>query len=182
MSGMLDEELAEWVRLERDRRAIEELHKHYFALINLGQSDRVHTEVFAPGAQIMVGAKFDPETNTVSSGAQVSGSGANGFAAALSAINVPSAPIASNHCMSQCVIELDGDTARSETSVNSYLVIDGEPRRILVRGIRYLDKLVRLDTGWRIAKRLPSHDWMFEADAAFAKTKAERLQLPHLDL
>lgn len=181
---MLDDDLAAWVRLERDRRAIEDLHRHYFSLINLGESERVHSEVFSPDAEIMVGAKYDPEREEIISGVQVRGPGASGagFAGGLSAISVPSAPIASNHGMMQCVIELDGDMARSETSVNSFLVIEGEPRRILIRGIRYLDKLVRLDEGWRIRKRMPSHDWMFEADAAFALKHSERLQLHHLEL
>jgi hypothetical protein len=180
----VNEDLVAWVRLEKDRRAIEDLHRHYFSLINLGESDRVHTEVFAPDAQIMVGAKYDPDLNEIKKGVEVRGPGASGagFAGGLSAISVPSSPIASNHGMMQCVVEIDGDTARSETSVNSFLVIDGEPRRILIRAIRYLDKLVRMPEGWRICRRMPSHDWMFEADAAFALTHSERLQLHHLDL
>jgi hypothetical protein len=180
---ILDDDLVAWLRVEKDRRAIEELHKHYFSLINLGESERVHTEVFSPDAEIMVGARFDPELNQIKSGVQVSGPGASGggFAGGLAAISVPSTPIASNHGMMQCQIKIDGDTARSETSVNSFLVIDGEPRRVLVRGIRYLDKLVRRDEGWRISKRMPSHDWMFEADAAFALKHSERLQLHHLE-
>lgn len=180
----MDEDLIAWLRLEKDRRDIEELHKHYFALINLGQSSKTHTEIFSPDAEIMVGARFDPEKNELVKGVKVSGTGSpgGGFAGGLSAISVPSVPIASNHAMMQCVIELDGDTARSETTVNSFLVIDGEPKRILVRAIRYLDKLVRLKEGWRISKRMPSHDWMFEADAAFALKLPERLQMHHLDL
>jgi len=172
-----------WLRLERDRRAIEEMHKLYFSLINQGRADELDDKIWAPDAVVIIGSKVDPKTGELVGGYQARGPGAApgaSFAGGLSAIKVPSSPIATTHAMQQCVIELDGDAAISETYVNSYLVIDGEPRRILVRAIRYLDRLVKLNGEWRIKERRPSHDWMFEAEATASLTFAERLQTKHL--
>jgi hypothetical protein len=177
------DDLLEWARQERDRRAIEEVLKLYFSLTNQTDKSRLDTEVFAPNARMIVGCKIDEETGTVTAGFPLRGPEQKGQANKsdlFAAITVPKAPIATTHYMMQSLITLEGDQAKSETYAVSFLVIEGDPRRVLVRGIRYLDKFVRLDAGWRISERRPSHDWMFESDASFALALPERLQLHHL--
>lgn len=65
------------------------------------------------------------------------------------------------HAISNIVIDLDGDAARSETYCQAYHQFDGEDgtlRRMIVGG-RYLDRLVRTPQGWRIAARTYVMDW-----------------------
>jgi ketosteroid isomerase-like protein len=60
-----------------------------------------------------------------------------------------------HHVVSSQLIEVDGDTARADTMALGFCRTrdDGEGARILVRGLRYLDDLVRTDGGWKIRHR-----------------------------
>ena len=74
----------------------------------------------------------------------------------------------SSHGPTSMRITVDGDTAEADTFIVACLVFqpqDGEKGRVLVRGIQYLDKLVRLPQGWRIRQRLHKPLWQFEAEA-----------------
>lgn len=65
------------------------------------------------------------------------------------------------HALSNIVIDLNGDGARSETYCQAYHQFAGEDgalRRMIVGG-RYLDRLVRTAQGWRIAARTYVIDW-----------------------
>lgn len=71
-----------------------------------------------------------------------------------------SAIIVTQHLLGQSLIELDGDTARVETHVNSYHRVDmGEEERDSVIGGRYLDRLEKREGEWRIAERTLIYDW-----------------------
>ena len=75
---------------------------------------------------------------------------------------VPGADAITNtqHVLGQSFIELDGDTAKSETQVVSYHRIDyGEAEHDTVIGGRYLDRLERRNGEWRIAARMMLYDW-----------------------
>jgi len=71
----------------------------------------------------------------------------------------------SNHMIGSMMIEVDGDRAKADTYGVAFLVIDdGEGKgRILVRGLRYLDGLVKRLEGWRISHRVHIPIWQYEA-------------------
>jgi len=69
---------------------------------------------------------------------------------------------ASHHTASNAVIRVAGDTASADTFATVHIV-SGEQMR--VRGIRYLDDLVRKDGGWRIRGRTHIPLWQFEVPA-----------------
>ena len=64
------------------------------------------------------------------------------------------------HSITNVLIELDGDTARSEAQVVVNLVRrDTDPVLVDVMGARYLDRLSRRDGEWRIDERTVVLDW-----------------------
>ncbi len=74
------------------------------------------------------------------------------------------------------VVALDGDAAETETNAIAFLVEPGEPSdRISMRSLRYLDRLRRLEDGWRISERIHTLDWSCQVPADFAVTMAQRI-------
>ena len=98
---------------------------------------------------------------------------------------------ASQHHITNVLIELDGDRA----AVESYFLafhpyrVDGQPERLAFVGGRYLDRFERRDGVWRIAKRRVVLDWTrsevagsaWAAEARFA-LGGRREQDPSADL
>jgi len=67
----------------------------------------------------------------------------------------------SSHAPSSQTIFVDGDIATADTFVVAHLVPrDDGP--IAVRGLRYLDDLVRTDDGWRISHRRHFLLWQYD--------------------
>ena len=69
---------------------------------------------------------------------------------------------ATNHTLSNSVIRVTGDTATADTFAIAHVVIDD---RVRVRGIKYIDELVRVSQQWRICKRTHIQLWQYEAAA-----------------
>jgi SnoaL-like domain len=77
-----------------------------------------------------------------------------------------------HHCFASSKIEVDGDTATADTMAVGFALAtnDAGEQRCLVRGMRYIDRLVRTESGWLIAERCghdsPDHGhdtfWQFE--------------------
>ncbi len=84
------------------------------------------------------------------------------FVAAFEALVGPRHP--STHLLGGVEIELDGDTARTETTAVAFLT--REPDLLLLRGLRYSDELVRREDGWRIARRRHRSLWQAELPRA----------------
>lgn len=64
------------------------------------------------------------------------------------------------HLVGQVYIEIDGDEARSETYAVSFHRRHGDAGdEDTLTGIRYLDRLVRIDGEWKIAARVTVHEW-----------------------
>jgi hypothetical protein len=75
------------------------------------------------------------------------------------------------HVVGQISVDVDGDTARTVTLAPAYLVVAGDQdRRLIVRGLRYSDRLVGLDDGWKIVDRVHVLDWMYEVTPSVAKS------------
>jgi SnoaL-like protein len=71
----------------------------------------------------------------------------------------PAIPV-TQHVLGQAVIELDGSTALAETHVTAYhRVADGDGDRDVVLGGRYLDRVDKRGTHWRIGQRTMLYDW-----------------------
>jgi len=77
---------------------------------------------------------------------------------------VPGSPLipVTLHTLGQSLIELQGLTARVETHLTSYHRIDtgNGPARDLVIGVRYLDRMEKRGSEWRIAHRIMIYDWL----------------------
>lgn len=158
------DELVRWMSEERDRRAIEEIIKRYFAMVDRRELNLLDA-LFAPDGKMWIGDKL------------MRGPGAAPMGEALEAIRVPGKPLAASHLMHHCIIELQGDAAKSETFAVSYLALEGRSDRMLVRGLRYLDRFQRLPSGWRIQERWHNLDWVFEGDATHVLPQEARKQL-----
>ncbi len=61
------------------------------------------------------------------------------------------------HFLGNQVIELDGETARSETYCLAHHVLPDGGLRVVA--VRYLDELSRDDRGWRIRRRVAQREW-----------------------
>jgi uncharacterized protein (TIGR02246 family) len=67
------------------------------------------------------------------------------------------------HFMGNQLIEVKGDTASMATYCVAYLAREREGRDVIViRGLRYIDQLLRQDRRWLINDRVHTCDWMRE--------------------
>ena len=84
--------------------------------------------------------------------------------------------ISSMHFIGNVLIELDGDHADVESYMLAHLFRGKDsPDEMLVRGLRYLDRFVRVTDGWEIACRVHTADWMLQGKPTFAVERAQRL-------
>ena len=71
---------------------------------------------------------------------------------------------------------IEGDLAETETYALAFLVLAGEPAdQVVIRSLRYLDRLRRVDGGWRISERRHTLDWSCQVPTIFAVTMAQRV-------
>jgi hypothetical protein len=66
------------------------------------------------------------------------------------------------HNMGNCEVSVDADTATAESVIVAHHVYKDPERqegRMPVAGLRYRDRLVRTDAGWRIQHRRATTDW-----------------------
>ena len=65
------------------------------------------------------------------------------------------------HFVGNCLIEVEGDLARSETYGNAHHWGDptDDPRLNFVSGFRYVDRFERRNHEWRIAERWAIREW-----------------------
>jgi hypothetical protein len=54
------------------------------------------------------------------------------------------------HLLGQCLVEIDGDTARAETYVQAFHLLAADPNQTAHLFGSYLDHFVRTDAGWVI--------------------------------
>jgi ketosteroid isomerase-like protein len=82
----------------------------------------------------------------------------------------------STHFMGNVIYkQVERDVAETETNAFAFLVLtDAPPDRVAMRCLRYLDKLVRVDGGWRISERLHTLDWSCQVPTDFAVPLAMR--------
>jgi len=78
------------------------------------------------------------------------------------------------HALSNWDIAVDGDEAQAVSHAIAH-VLDADGARMLIRGLRYDDRLVRTGAGWRIAERRHNLLWQLEVDAATPRSLFEYL-------
>jgi len=69
------------------------------------------------------------------------------------------------HYLCNCTIELDGDTAHTET----YFIVAARKRdsfETFLCGGRYIDRLERREGEWKIAARICTSEWVLEEEVA----------------
>jgi hypothetical protein len=68
------------------------------------------------------------------------------------------------HSVTNVVADIDGDSAEVETTTVAYLVRDddGGAQTIIIRGLRYRDRMVRRGGAWLIQHRVHTPEWMYE--------------------
>jgi len=71
------------------------------------------------------------------------------------------------HSVTNVIADIDGETAEVETTTVAYLVRDDEGggQTIIVRGLRYRDRMIRRDGTWLIQHRVHAPEWMHEVAA-----------------
>jgi hypothetical protein len=69
-----------------------------------------------------------------------------------------------NHTTSNASITINGDRARAVTHAIAHVVV-ASPAKVLIRGLRYEDDLVRRPDGWFIRHRVHNPLWQYEADS-----------------
>lgn len=73
---------------------------------------------------------------------------------------------ASHHCISNVAITVDGKTAEASTFAIANVIVGTLG---MMRGLRYLDYLVRLETGWQIKTRRHVPLWQHNFETASPK-------------
>jgi hypothetical protein len=68
------------------------------------------------------------------------------------------------HSVTNVVADVDGESADVETTTVAYLVRqdDAGAQTIIIRGLRYRDRMVRRDGTWLIGHRVHAPEWMYE--------------------
>jgi 3-phenylpropionate/cinnamic acid dioxygenase small subunit len=76
------------------------------------------------------------------------------------------------------IIRLEGDVAETESNAIAFLVEPGNGAGLVsMRSLRYLDRIRREKSGWRISDRIHTLDWSCQVPANFAITLAQRVSV-----
>jgi hypothetical protein len=74
--------------------------------------------------------------------------------------------LASNHALSHHTVSVDDDRVMGVTYAVAHLIMPGdEPRRIVVRGLRYDDEYVVEKGAWYISRRIHNALWQYEVQS-----------------
>lgn len=68
------------------------------------------------------------------------------------------------HMITNTYVEIEGNTAKTESYYWSVSVLAGEGRRQIMAAGRYLDRFEKRQDEWRIAERVVVHDWYEERE------------------
>jgi hypothetical protein len=155
-----------------DRAAIHDLHARYFQGLDRSNPDQVRS-CFTADVQ----AHYDGR-----SALRPDGAPSQGIDALMNSIITFKRQQSgewkiTTHFMGNLNINyLEGDVAETETNALAFLVVAGEPAdQVVIRSLRYMDRLRRVERGWRISERRHTLDWSCQVPAIFAVTMAQRL-------
>jgi hypothetical protein len=170
-SQKVTDDRATWTARKRDRASIRDAILRYFWGADRGDQT-LHQSAFAPDGKLFI------------DGVQRRGPGApppdqlpQPKGVALDEV------VATTHHLHQSDIRFVDDGAGDapavalvESYATAYVLVEtGGERRLLVRGLRYLDRFERRDQQWLIAERRHNVDWMYEAMPSMAVTRSDRV-------
>jgi hypothetical protein len=73
-----------------------------------------------------------------------------------------------SHFVGNMRIRVEGNTARAETYVIAHLFYEEDSNDyVVIRGLRYIDKLIRTPAGWRVRHRVHELNWVREGNASY---------------
>ena len=155
-----------------DRAAIHDLHARYFQGLDRGKPDQVRS-CFTEDVQ----AHYDGRSALRPGGDPVQGIDALMNSIITFRHQQTGEWKITTHFMGNLNINfLAGDVAETETNALAFLVLAGEPTdQVVIRSLRYLDRLRRTEGGWRISERRHTLDWSCQVPAIFAVTMAQRV-------
>ncbi|HEV8296259.1 MAG TPA: nuclear transport factor 2 family protein [Acidimicrobiales bacterium] len=131
-----------------DTRAIERLLIDYADALDARDFPRV-AACFTPGARATYsGKELEPGVDSIIELVR----GLERFAA-------------TTHQVGNIRVDLDGDRATATSAAVAWLVSADDPPVLLARGLRYEDRLVRTESGWRIDVRVHRARWMWRGTA-----------------
>ncbi len=130
-----------------DRAAIREVQTRYAAGLDRRDFD-------------MVRACFTEDVQASYNGVAL----APGVDAVVEYVRAVAALRSTMHAVSNVIADVDGDAADVETVTVAHLVREDEggALTVLVRGLRYHDRMVRREGRWLIAQRVHAPEWMYE--------------------
>jgi hypothetical protein len=80
----------------------------------------------------------------------------------------------STHFVSNVKIDVDGDVAASDSvAIACHVEVANGASTLLIRGVRYLDRLERKGSRWLIARRVHIPSWACEVPGALYTTPAQ---------
>jgi SnoaL-like domain len=122
--------------------------------------------------------RLDPDTVATAFTRDAEYGGLQGHEEILGAMEGLRAHDTMQHCFASSRIEVDGYLARADTMAVGFNVgLDDQDQQVcLVRGLRYIDDLVRTGNGWKIRRRRghdhpdAGHDrlWQFQSRQSFS--------------
>ena len=150
-----------------DRAAIHDLLTRYFQGLDRGSPEQVRSCFTAD-----VRAHYDKRTPTRGIGALMDS------LANFNKLQEETMKITTHFMGNLSFSRLEGDVAETETYALALLV---EPANgvdlVSVRSLRYLDRMRREESGWRISDRIHTLDWSCQVPANFAITLARRVSV-----
>ena len=150
-----------------DRAAIHDLLTRYFQGLDRGSPEQVRS-CFTADVQ----AHYDKRTPT--KGIEEMMDSLQNF----NKLREETMKITTHFMGNLSISRLEGDVAETETCALALLV---EPAngadQVSVRSLRYLDRMRREKSGWRISDRIHTLDWSCQVPACFAITLAQRISV-----
>ena len=148
-----------------DRAAIHDLHTRYFQGLDRGSPDQVRS-CFSDDVQ----CHYDKRTPT---------QGIEAFMGSLQNFNkLKSGTMKiTTHFMGNFnILKIEHDTAETEINAIAFLVEPNDGTdQVAMRSLRYLDRLRREKSGWKISDRIHTLDWSCQVPASFAAKLAQRI-------
>lgn len=142
-------------------RQIRDVLERYFSAIDARRFEWLH-DVFTKDA-----------IGDWTGGPGVAGSVMHGADSIVERISNVSRFAASTHVFGNSAIEQRSpDECHAVTEAVAYLAASGISR-IFVRGVRYIDRFVLTDAGWRISHRVHEPRWQYSQDAETADLPTE---------
>jgi hypothetical protein len=150
-----------------DRAAIHDVHARYFQGLDRGSPEQVRS-CFTDDVR----CHYDKRTPTRGIEALI------GSLQNFNKLRAGTMEITTHFMGNLNITRIEGDVAETETHAIAFLVEPGSGGdQVAMRSLRYLDRMRREKSGWRISDRIHTLDWSCQVPANFALTFAQRVSV-----